>query len=1151
MATGTTNLNGQTTTTSLSYDSNGNEVEQTSSPGETGAYTAQTTTNSTCTDSSTTPCYEVDTASSLYPNAVTRVYYDSAGRAVETRSPLDASNDLISFTIYNEINRTDFAGQSFRYPRGTTWVDPNTATIDNVSGGVQTTGTTRLYDPLGRTQAILDPIAGTSQEPGVPCPYFGGTWTACSTYDIGSPNGDTSTYGYIETLDANNQMSVAYQDVFGHTRSVQSYRVASADLTSNISAKTETQFNAIGLPTRVIVTDLTPQTGEDTTSVTTTASYDDMGRLTQLNDPDRGTTQYTYDADGRAIIVTSGSHTVGTSYDLLGRVGCVQDAAPTTDGSGTCRSGSHPLEQYTYGVSKLGVAGSTDFPNGLLTQDISTTYYPDGTSSQTTSQYQHDNRGRAIAETMQLSVPSSWNVSTALPTYQETQSYNDAGQPMTTQTTINGQPGTIFSQAYDATTGLLTGLSNNAVGAANLASLSLNGNGLTSAINYQTSTGTALATEQFAYDGNLRAVGATATWQAGSGTSGTIYSENRSYDPVGNVSSTSTTYAAVPGQSSSGGSETQNYCYDELNHLVWAGNTGTQPAAITGGSCGSAATQSGLPGASYSTNFADTHLGQLWQGPLNGAGASLQYLYCDATHPHQLTGIYAAGTTCATKNDGSASYLAGYDAWGNQTSRTYNGTTAALSYDVQNELVQWDAGSTSREWYAYDNSGERTLRRSTTASGTTLTVYAFGLEEHTYDSSGNATGNTYYYSLGGHLLGKSDGTTTQFYLTDGLGSVVETMTNTANAATVLGNQTYSPYGSQRYSQGSMGTDKGFTGQHADTTGLDYYNARYYDPVVGQFTAADTVEGNLQGMDPYTYVAGNPTTNTDPSGQRIDWGDGERSIVNWKTHTSITTESETSTWGEVIDSWGGGQVTTTCVLGCGGSRPWYDSPSSAYISSYVNTHWSVRHATPPARKAPARPKPKPKPPATDCNAVCQIIKIFTKPQSDSASPSISPGCLVASILSGCGGSASAGDDDGNYLYRALRPDEDPSKGLSPDNYKNVTAKTIYETVKYGSKSWFKGPLISTTDSEQVALTRFGGKPGDRIIKIDKRLLNPDDLYDVSTEATAGKYLPPGSVPYNNAVTAQEVLVRGDIPSSAIVELMTIPDGGVMDDPEILP
>ena len=65
----------------------------------------------------------------------------------------------------------------------------------------------------------------------------------------------------------------------------------------------------------------------------------------------------------------------------------------------------------------------------------------------------------------------------------------------------------------------------------------------------------------------------------------------------------------------------------------------------------------------------------------------------------------------------------------------------------------------------------------------------------------------------------------------------------------------------------MGTAKGYTGQYSDPlTGLDYYVSRYYDPVAGIFLSADTKEGNAQGMNPYAYVAQNPETLTDPSGQ---------------------------------------------------------------------------------------------------------------------------------------------------------------------------------------------------------------------------------------------------------------------------------------------
>ncbi len=95
------------------------------------------------------------------------------------------------------------------------------------------------------------------------------------------------------------------------------------------------------------------------------------------------------------------------------------------------------------------------------------------------------------------------------------------------------------------------------------------------------------------------------------------------------------------------------------------------------------------------------------------------------------------------------------------------------------------------------------------------------------------------------------------------------MLTSLSASAVLGEQTYGPYGNQRYTQGSLGTDKGYTGQfHDAATGLDYYNARYYDPVMGAFLSPDHVQGNAQGMNPCSYVAGNPETNTDPTGQRV-------------------------------------------------------------------------------------------------------------------------------------------------------------------------------------------------------------------------------------------------------------------------------------------
>jgi len=68
-----------------------------------------------------------------------------------------------------------------------------------------------------------------------------------------------------------------------------------------------------------------------------------------------------------------------------------------------------------------------------------------------------------------------------------------------------------------------------------------------------------------------------------------------------------------------------------------------------------------------------------------------------------------------------------------------------------------------------------------------FTVYAFGLEEHQYNAAGTNTGNTSSYSVRGHLIGEQTGTstkTTTFLLTDLLGSVVASFSNTSGSAAV-------------------------------------------------------------------------------------------------------------------------------------------------------------------------------------------------------------------------------------------------------------------------------------------------------------------------------------------------------------------------------
>jgi RHS repeat-associated protein len=61
---------------------------------------------------------------------------------------------------------------------------------------------------------------------------------------------------------------------------------------------------------------------------------------------------------------------------------------------------------------------------------------------------------------------------------------------------------------------------------------------------------------------------------------------------------------------------------------------------------------------------------------------------------------------------------------------------------------------------------------------------------------------------------------------------------------------YLPFGEAR-SAIDIPVDKLFTGQRLDATGLYYYNARYYDPMIGRFISADPV---IQILDGLQYVS---------------------------------------------------------------------------------------------------------------------------------------------------------------------------------------------------------------------------------------------------------------------------------------------------------
>ena len=130
---------------------------------------------------------------------------------------------------------------------------------------------------------------------------------------------------------------------------------------------------------------------------------------------------------------------------------------------------------------------------------------------------------------------------------------------------------------------------------------------------------------------------------------------------------------------------------------------------------------------------------------------------------------------------------------------------------------------------------------------------------------------TLYYSFGGDTVGMRVDGELSWIFSDQLGSTGITY-QADGSATVR--QFYYPYGGIRNPGGSpvINTDVGFTGQRLDTsTGLMFYQARYYDPLTARFISADAMVPSLlnpQDLNRFSYVRNNPLRYTDPTGNCI-------------------------------------------------------------------------------------------------------------------------------------------------------------------------------------------------------------------------------------------------------------------------------------------
>jgi RHS repeat-associated protein len=118
------------------------------------------------------------------------------------------------------------------------------------------------------------------------------------------------------------------------------------------------------------------------------------------------------------------------------------------------------------------------------------------------------------------------------------------------------------------------------------------------------------------------------------------------------------------------------------------------------------------------------------------------------------------------------------------------------------------------------------------------------------------------------------------------------------------------------------------------------------------------------------------------------------------------------------------------------------------------------------------------------------------------------------------------EQGDYVYRALRADENPAVGLFAKDMAGT--RSMRDHVRLGSGEGFESQFISTTRDQSVAIDKYAKGDASRVVRIDlKKLVTP--YYDVSGGLPGAK---PADPTNNFARADKEVLIYQYVPPTAI-------------------
>ena len=235
---------------------------------------------------------------------------------------------------------------------------------------------------------------------------------------------------------------------------------------------------------------------------------------------------------------------------------------------------------------------------------------------------------------------------------------------------------------------------------------------------------------------------------------------------------------------------------------------------------------------------------------------------------------------------------------------TWNGTTVVsdnngnltsdgtftYTYNPRNQLTLVKQGNQTRGSNTYDGLGRRVVR--TIGNSTTKPAYDGWNLVQERASNGNSVTANYLTGLGlDQPLLRTAGSSTSYYLSDALGSIVGLASTTGTVPT---SYTYEPHGKTTVSGTASANFFGFTGRENDSTGtlsLYNYRIRSYSPALQRFLTEDPI--GLAGGDVnlYAYVGNSPTNFIDPLGLEREGGDGGCGIFGIRCAISFIWEQK--------------------------------------------------------------------------------------------------------------------------------------------------------------------------------------------------------------------------------------------------------------------